>query len=167
MNQELAASATAWRTPPAGRVRFSPGRNWVLFALTTCGPCKNQAGKADGHVVSGALDKSSAVAAGSGLLQTVRCDAQEIACRMVHWETSLAAVKQAGPRKNQRFDGTAIQARCRCDLLGKSRRMVSIGTQRVLVNGCRSDIPEEMEQAVAALAVFLAGGGETVKSLTR
>lgn len=45
--------------------------------------------------------------------------------------------------------------------------LVSIAAQRALANCCRSDIPEEMEQAVAALAVFLAGGGEAVKSLTR
>lgn len=45
--------------------------------------------------------------------------------------------------------------------------LVSIAAQRALAHCGRSDIPEEMEQAVAALAVFLAGGGEAVKSLTR
>lgn len=45
--------------------------------------------------------------------------------------------------------------------------LVSIAADRCMAYCCRADIPEEMEQAVAALAVFLAGGGEAVKSLTR
>lgn len=45
--------------------------------------------------------------------------------------------------------------------------LVRIAVDRALAHCCRRDIPEEMEQAIAALTVFLAGGGETVKSLTR
>ena len=45
--------------------------------------------------------------------------------------------------------------------------LVSIAAQRALALCNRRDIPKEMEQAVAALVVFLAGGGESVKSLTR
>lgn len=45
--------------------------------------------------------------------------------------------------------------------------LVSMAAERAMAHCCRADIPEEMEQAVAALVVFLAGGGECVKSLTR
>ena len=151
----VASSATAWMMPPAGKVRFTGGRDLEISTLTTSGLGNYQAGKADGsaypqgtvsnvwksytmamdrgvqfsldradpndtgfmataenvirefsrnalvreqdtyrihrlyallkaeeslagHVVSGALDKSSAVATVSGLLQTVRDDAEEM-----------------------------------------------------------------------------------------
>ena len=45
--------------------------------------------------------------------------------------------------------------------------LVGIAADRALAHCSRRDIPEAMEQAVAVLTVFLAGGGETVKSLTR
>lgn len=45
--------------------------------------------------------------------------------------------------------------------------LVAMAAHRAMAWCSRTDIPEEMEQAVAALAVSLAGGGETVKSLTR
>ena len=150
-----AASAPAWMTPPAGKVRLTGGRDLEISTLTTSGLGNYQAGKADGsaypqgtvsnvwksyamamdrgvqfsldradpndtgflataenvirefsrnalvreqdtyrihrlyallkgeeslngHIVSAALDKSSAVATVSGLLQTVRDDAEEM-----------------------------------------------------------------------------------------
>lgn len=45
--------------------------------------------------------------------------------------------------------------------------LVGIAMERAMAHCNRRDIPPEMEQAVAALAVFLADGGEAVKSLTR
>ena len=46
--------------------------------------------------------------------------------------------------------------------------LVELAAQAALAHCQREDIPEEMEQAVAALAVSGAlGGGESVKSVTR
>lgn len=45
--------------------------------------------------------------------------------------------------------------------------LVSIAAQRALAHCNRRDIPAEMEQAIAVVAVFLAGGGEQIKSITR
>ena len=45
--------------------------------------------------------------------------------------------------------------------------LVGMAVDRCLAHCNRSDIPAEMEQAVAVLVVFLVGGGERIKSLTR
>lgn len=44
----VASSATAWMTPPAGKVRFTGGRDLEISTLTTSGLGNYQAGKADG-----------------------------------------------------------------------------------------------------------------------
>ena len=52
--------------------------------------------------------------------------------------------------------------------LGESGEvLVGMAVDRCLAHCNRSDIPPEMEQAVAVVVVSLAGGGERVKSLTR
>lgn len=45
--------------------------------------------------------------------------------------------------------------------------LVGMAVDRCLAHCNRRDIPAEMEQAIAVVAVFLAGGGERIKSLTR
>lgn len=45
--------------------------------------------------------------------------------------------------------------------------LVRIAVDQALAHCNRRDIPAEMEQAIAVVAVFLAGGGERIKSLTR
>lgn len=52
--------------------------------------------------------------------------------------------------------------------LGEHRdALVEMAAQRAMSWCCRSDIPEVMEQAVAALVLTLQEGGESVKSLQR
>ena len=58
--------------------------------------------------------------------------AKNIACLIAHCDAPLAvskldSIKQFGPRENQFFDGTAIQARYLYDLFVPSKRLASIG----------------------------------------
>ena len=45
--------------------------------------------------------------------------------------------------------------------------LAELAAQRAMAYCCRSDIPEEMEQAVALLLLNMQDGGQSVKSLQR
>lgn len=111
-------------------------------------------------------------------------NAKDIACLITHCETPLAvskldAIKQFGPQENQLFDGTSIQARYLYDLFVPGKRLAgrSLGengdalTEMAMERACawcgREDIPEAMEQAVAALLLNMEGREAAVKSVTR